>query len=170
MVRTLLIRGMLIGLLAGLLVFAFARVFGEPQVDRAISSESAMGDDPPSIGEPDTIGLRTALYFGMLGLSLAAMIAAIAIRRGLERYQGPWNAALIAGAVYVLAVGIAAAALPAINEVPAEFPATVLWTFRVSSFGMQIVMWATLGLGFGIAAERALQAQPGTLRRVVYQS
>ena len=96
--------------------------------------------------------------------------AAIALRRGFERRQGPWNAALIAGAFYVLAVGIAAAALPAVNEVPAEFPATLLWNFRVSSFGMQLVMWATLGLGFGIAAEHALQARPGTLRRVVYQS
>src|SRR5579871_4945886 len=36
MVRTLLIRGMLVGLFAGLLVFAFGKVFGEPQVDRAI--------------------------------------------------------------------------------------------------------------------------------------
>src|ERR1700761_4794138 len=42
MVRTLLIRGMLVGLLAGLLVFAFGKGFGEPQVDRAISFESAM--------------------------------------------------------------------------------------------------------------------------------
>ena len=40
MVRNLLIRGMLVGLLAGLLVFAFGRFFGEPQVDRAIAFET----------------------------------------------------------------------------------------------------------------------------------
>ena len=31
--------------------------------------------NPPSIGNPDTIGLRTAIYFGMILLSLGSMIA-----------------------------------------------------------------------------------------------
>ena len=39
MVRGLLIRGMLAGLAAGILAFAFAKVFGEPQVDKAIAIE-----------------------------------------------------------------------------------------------------------------------------------
>src|SRR6202000_895778 len=41
MVRTLLIWGMLVGIVAGLLAFGFAKVFGEPQVDRAIAFEAA---------------------------------------------------------------------------------------------------------------------------------
>ena len=44
MVRTLLIRGMLVGLVAGLLVFSFGKLFGEPQVDRAIGFETAMDE------------------------------------------------------------------------------------------------------------------------------
>ena len=44
MVRTLLIRGMLVGLVAGLLVFGFGRLVGEPQVDRAIAFETAMDE------------------------------------------------------------------------------------------------------------------------------
>ena len=32
--------------------------------------------NPPSIGNPDTIGLRTAIYFGMILLSFASMVAA----------------------------------------------------------------------------------------------
>ena len=39
MVRTLLVRGMLVGLVAGLLAFGVGRLFGEPQVDRAIGFE-----------------------------------------------------------------------------------------------------------------------------------
>ena len=42
MVRSLLVRGMLVGVLAGLLVFAFGRFVGEPQVDLAISFEAAL--------------------------------------------------------------------------------------------------------------------------------
>src|SRR5580698_7687636 len=44
MVRTLLIRGMLVGIVAGLLVFSFGKLYGEPQVDRAISFETALNE------------------------------------------------------------------------------------------------------------------------------
>jgi hypothetical protein len=232
-VRTLLIRGMLVGLLAGLLVFAFAKVFGEPQIDHAIhfgiALEAAKGIpileepelvsrrvqaglglftgvvvhstafgglfalvfavadrrvatlrpravsawlaasgfiavylvpnlkypvNPPAVGDPETIRQRTALYFIMLAASLAAMVAASILRKRLAVRQGDWNAALIAAGGYLLAVIAVAALLPNINEVPDTFPAVVLWQFRVVSFGMQALMWATIGLIFGTLTER----------------
>src|ERR1700677_2697029 len=174
MVRTLLVRGMLCGVLAGLLVFGFARIFGEPQVDRAIAFETAMDEakvkadaakgihdmqepelvsrrmqasfglltgvlvyctafgglfalvfafangrvsdlspravsallaltgiiavyvvpnlkypaNPPSVGQPDTIGIRTALYFIMMALSIAAMVGAAVLRKRLTPRHG----------------------------------------------------------------------------------
>ena len=39
MVRTLLVRGLWVGLVAGLLVLGFAYLFGEPSIDRAIDFE-----------------------------------------------------------------------------------------------------------------------------------
>ena len=36
MTRMFLVRGMLVGILAGLLSFGFLKLYGEPQVDRAI--------------------------------------------------------------------------------------------------------------------------------------
>ena len=173
MVGALLLRGMLVGVLAGLLGFGFLKIAGEPSVDRAIAFESRldaakaeaeakamaakgmampkqeaepelvsrrvqagiglftgvaiysaafgglfalafalahgrMGDlsprstaallaaagfvavyvvpdlkypaNPPSVGDPETIGVRTALYFSMIAISLAAMIAAGMLR------------------------------------------------------------------------------------------
>ena len=44
MVGTLLVRGMLIGIVAGILSFAFLKVVGEPAVDRAIAFETAMDE------------------------------------------------------------------------------------------------------------------------------
>ena len=38
----LLVRGMLVGLLAGVLAFGFAKTFGEPQIDKAIASLGSM--------------------------------------------------------------------------------------------------------------------------------
>lgn len=117
--------------------------------------------NPPSVGEPDTIGLRTAVFFEMIGLSLAAMtLAALAARRLLARL-GSWNAALAGVALYVGIVGLAFAVLPVVDEVPANFPATVLWNFRVAALGMQTVVWGTFGLVFGPLAERLLLPASG---------
>jgi predicted cobalt transporter CbtA len=241
-VRTLLVRGMLAGLLAGLLVFAFGKIVGEPQVDRAIGFEHALNDakaladeakgihamkepelvsrevqaglglfigvlvystafgglfalvyavadrrvvdldpraasallaasgfivvyvvpslkypaSPPAIGQPDTIGQRTALYFILLTFSVAAMVAAALLRKRLAVRQGKWSAALIAAGSYLIAMLVAARILPGVNEVPSEFPAAVLWQFRVASFGMQLIMWTTIGLVFGVLTQRAV--------------
>jgi len=52
--------------------------------------------------------------------------------------------------------------MPAINEVPAAFPAVLLWKFRVAAIGMQVIMWTTLGLLFGNLAQRSLHASSRT--------
>jgi predicted cobalt transporter CbtA len=69
-----------------------------------------------------------------------------------------WTAALSAAACYLIAVIVVAVALPGVNEVPDSFPAEVLWQFRVASFGMQLLMWTTIGLAFGALTERAIKS------------
>ncbi len=121
--------------------------------------------NPPSVGNPDTIGMRTALYFVMMLLSLAAMIAAWSVRNRLLPQHGAWNATLIAGAAYIVAVVLLALAMPRLNEVPDGFPAVVLWQFRMASLGAQAIMWTVIGLGFGALVERELsQRQSARLR------
>ena len=117
--------------------------------------------NPPAVGAPETIGMRTGLYFAMIAISLAAMIAAWMLRNRLLSRFGGWNAALIAGAAYLLVVIAVAAALPDVNEVPDGFPAVVLWQFRMASAGAQLIMWATIGLGFGALTERAAASRSG---------
>jgi hypothetical protein len=120
--------------------------------------------NPPSVGDPATIGMRTALYFSMITISLAAMIAAGMLRLRLLAGHDPWNAFLIAAGVYLIVVIVVGVALPPINEVPAEFPAVVLWRFRVASAGAQLITWTTIGLLFGALAERVLARPPGVVR------
>jgi len=62
---------------------------------------------------------------------------------------------LIASAAYLVVIVVANLALPTVNEVPEQFPAVVLWKFRVASIGAQVIMWTTLGLVFGALTERA---------------
>ena len=111
--------------------------------------------NPPSVGDPETIGMRTGLYFAMIAISLAAMIGAGLLRRRLIARYGAWDAALIAGVAYVGLVVIVALLLPSVDEVPEQFPAVVLWQFRMASWGAQVIMWGTIGLAFGALTERA---------------
>jgi predicted cobalt transporter CbtA len=222
---------MLVGLLAGLVVFAFAWVFSEPLIDQAIAFEDhlhemaggapepelvsravqstiglltgvvlyscALGGifalvfayaqgrlgrtgprgtaamlaaaafvvlflvpqlkypaNPPSIGDPDTIRERTALYFVMIAWSVMAAVGALLVAGRLMGRIGVWNAAVLGGVMYVVAVGLVMGVLPAVDEVPEAFPATLLWQFRVVSLGGHLVLLGTLGLVFGALTER----------------
>ena len=55
--------------------------------------------NPPGIGDPATIGERTALYFGMVAISVLAAIAALRVR-------GPgWSSASAGMAATLGAIG-----------------------------------------------------------------
>jgi Probable cobalt transporter subunit (CbtA) len=242
MVGALLARGMLSGVLAGLVACGFASVFGEPHVALAIAFEqharavagaaqepelvsravqssaglltgilvygSALGGifalvfayaygrlgrssprataailaalgfgalilvpqlkypaNPPAIGNPETIGERTALYFTMILFSVAAAVAATTTARQLARRLGEWNGAMIGVAGYLVVATAAMLILPRVNEVPAGFPATTLWNFRVAGLGTEAVLWVALGLIFGVLAERRLSARADAVGR-----
>src|SRR3954465_7894206 len=91
-VRGLLIRGMLVGLAAGVLMFVFAKVFGEPAGDGAIAFEEA--HSPPSGEAPlvsralqSTLGLLTGtvVYGVAMGGIFALVFAAVQGRVGRAR-------------------------------------------------------------------------------------
>jgi hypothetical protein len=117
--------------------------------------------NPPAVGDAETIGYRTALYFGMVVISVVAMIASINLGRGLAARLGNWNAAIAGGAAYIVIIGIAYVAMPSLNEVPEGFPAALLWDFRLASIGMQLLLWTVLGLLFGELAERKRAGSKG---------
>jgi predicted cobalt transporter CbtA len=235
MTRTLLLRGMLVGAVAGLLVFAFARWTGEPQVERAIAFESSMDKahgeapepemvsrsvqrtaglltgsvvygaaiggifglvfafaygrigefgpralsallgalgfvaivlvpnlkypaNPPAVGNPETIGVRTGAFFLLIAFSVAAMVLALQLRRRFSLRFGAWNGSLLAAALFVAIIAVVSHFLPEIDEVPAGFPVTLMWKFRVAAIEIQAVLWSTLGLLFGWLTERDLSA------------
>jgi len=237
MLRSLLVRGMLVGLAAGLLAFAFAYVFGEPQVQKAIDFEDQLArlhheapdpeivsrgvqhtlglltgttvlgvafggmfalvfagiygrvgrlharataallalaayvtitlapatkypPNPPTVGNPATIDRRTLLFFAMIAISVLAAIAATRVRRDLLPRLGGWNATVAAAGAFVALIAVAELILPGVHEVPAGFPADVLWHFRIASLGIDATLWAAIGLGFGAAAERLIAQHP----------
>jgi predicted cobalt transporter CbtA len=117
--------------------------------------------NPPSIGEPETIGVRTALYFEMMLIAVAALVLAVLLGRRLLTRLGGWNASLIATLGFICIVASVQFVLPDVNEVPEGFPAVVLWRFRLASLGTQFVLWASFSVIFGVLAERAFLRYAG---------
>ncbi|MDR3098549.1 MAG: CbtA family protein [Paraburkholderia sp.] len=150
------------------LVFAYARGRTGRMSARALSAWIALAAfvalavvpnikypaNPPSVGDPDTIGYRTGLFFLMIAISLAVTVFSLKVRGRLAAKWGGWNGSIAALVLFVVVIGAIEAALPGINEVPAAFPAVLLWKFRVAALGMQALLWSVIGLLFGTLVER----------------
>ncbi len=117
---------------------------------------------PPAVGLHETVAFRTIAYFGMIALSLVAMVLACKVGLALAARIAAFDAVLAGMAVYVALICIVQAVLPPVNEVPVAFPAVVLWDFRIAAIGMQAVLWSSLGLGFGALADRLFRRAAGT--------
>jgi hypothetical protein len=110
--------------------------------------------NPPAASVDSTIGQRTGLYVLLVGVSVVLAAGAAVAAGRLSGRLGWWNAVLAAGAGYVVVVGLVAAVLPAVDETPAGFPATVLYDFRIASLGGHVVLWTVLALVFAALADR----------------
>ena len=65
-------------------------------------------------------------------------------------------ATLCAVGTFAVVTTVAALVMPGVSEVPATFPAETLWSFRLASLGVGLVIWTTIGLVFAVAASRAI--------------
>ncbi|WP_100501237.1 CbtA family protein [Geodermatophilus chilensis] len=112
--------------------------------------------NPPAVGEPGTVGTRTAIYGAVLasGVVVALLVSAsVSVLR--SRGVGiPMTtiAAVMVGAVLVALILVLFPHSP--DTIPADVPAAVVWDFRLASLGQLAVMWATLGLVGGALVER----------------
>lgn len=111
---------------------------------------------PPAVGQHETVALRTIAYFTMTGVSLISLVLAAKARELLAMRIGAFNAMLAAAGLFILAVSTLQLGLPVVNEVPEDFPATVLWDFRIASLATQAVLWAAIGIVFGAFAHKRL--------------
>lgn len=101
--------------------------------------------NPPAVGDPATIDQRTIAYLAVVTLGLVAVWAAVLAAR-TQTHQ--WRSAAAGTITFLIVVTIAYTLLPTFDEVPGDFPATLLWNFRISSLGTQVTLWTALGLSY----------------------
>jgi predicted cobalt transporter CbtA len=112
--------------------------------------------NPPGTSLADTIGERTVLYFGLIAICAIALIIACLVARAAAKH-GALKATLAGTGCYAGCVLIAWVAFPSIHETPQGFPQALLMQFRLASIGLHAVIWATLGVTFGILASRYMK-------------
>jgi predicted cobalt transporter CbtA len=116
--------------------------------------------NPPTGGDPATIGDRTTAYLAMVALSLLVVLAAWYVARVLrDRGTSAPVRQLAVGLGVAVAVGALFFVLPASPD-PGDFPSGLLWNFRLASLGTQVVFWAGLAAAFGLLCERASRREP----------
>jgi len=118
MAGKLLIKGMLAGLIAGLLIFGFLRVFGEPPLERAIGFEEQAESAVPhahaaeaAAPEAVLVSRQTQASFGLLtgvlvyGAAVGGLFAiAFAFANGRLGALGPRTTTFLLAAVGLIAV------------------------------------------------------------------
>lgn len=166
MVGTFLVRGMLVGVLAGLVAAAFAYLFGEPSVDLAIAFEEQMSPAAGEAGGPEvvsravqsTIGLLTGLaVFGAAIGGIFGLACAFAQGR-LARLPPRAVAALLATAGFVVLVLIPQLKYPS-NPPAVGHPDTI--TTRTGFYFGLILLSVMVGIA-ALAIGRRLVARLGS--------
>jgi putative cobalt transporter subunit CbtA len=147
--------------------------------------------NPPSIGNPNTIKARSLYYLTMVVASVVLLVLCAWFGRRLAVKYGNWTASLLAGATFVVAIGIVMAVLPQVGHLPVNkreyglrstetpqplrdsrgnivypgFPADVLFNFRLYSVAAQLLLWGTIGIVFAPLADRLLSAYVADTKR-----
>ena len=105
--------------------------------------------NPPAVGDPDTIGRRTALYLVAVAWSLVATWAGWRAWRALVA-RG-WTVHRAAPATLLAWVALATLGLVLLppSSDPVEAPATLIWQFRLSTLAGAATFWAVVGMTFG---------------------
>ncbi len=106
--------------------------------------------NPPAVGDPNTVNQRSIYYFTLLFGAIVFAIAIGAAYHAMRRRTDRASATLAAAALAVVGFAFLMIAWPNNpDSVPADFPATLLWEFRLQSLAGLAILWGVLGLVFG---------------------
>jgi predicted cobalt transporter CbtA len=120
--------------------------------------------NPPAVGDPNTVGTRTAIYGGVLLWGVVGAMLVTALISWL-RSRGTGDAvtaitATVAGVILLTLVMVFVPDNP--DTIAADVPAAVVWDFRLASLGQLAVLWAGIGLTSGWLLDKLTRRQAVT--------
>jgi hypothetical protein len=125
--------------------------------------------NPPASTTEGTVGTRTAANLLLLAVSVLVAAGAVQLARRLSARTGWWYGVVIAASAYLAVVAATVVALPAVVEAPADFPAVVLYDFRIAALAAQAALWMAWALSFAAllpgTAYSLAQSGAGTRRQ-----
>ena len=112
--------------------------------------------NPPAVGNPDTIGQRTASYLVLMVASTILAALAWELWKNLTRrgFSGAKRFAPTVGG-YLAAITAVYVLLPS-NPDAVDAPAALIWHFRVDALAGNALLWLVLGTTFGWLADRVV--------------
>jgi biotin transporter BioY len=119
---------------------------------------------PPAVGNAETIGHRTAVYFGFQLVSVVAAVLAVVVSTRVWRARGAYAAVLAGVLGYVAVMAAAAILMPVVDEI-GDFPASTLWQFRLGSLFTLTTLWGTIGIVLTALVGRKYAEEMGAQRR-----
>lgn len=120
--------------------------------------------NPPAVGSADTIGDRTALYFGFVVVSVLAAVAATYVALRLRNRLGTYGGVVAGAAAYLAVMVVAGQLFATVNEV-GDFPGDTLWFFRRASLFTLATMWGVIGVVLTGLVGRLYAAQTAQAQR-----
>ncbi|MFF4550745.1 CbtA family protein [Streptomyces sp. NPDC001435] len=110
--------------------------------------------NPPGVGDPGTIGLRSGAWLAAIAIGVIAVVLAWRLHEWLaQREYGAPARQFVVAAVVVAALALLFA-LPD-NPDAVSAPATPVWDFRLLSAASMGLMWGGMAAGFGLLGLRA---------------
>ena len=150
-----------------------AAAAGPPRLRRHVRRAAAeVPAQPPAVGSNGHDRTANGAVPGDVAAVGGCHGVAVMVRRRIVPRFGEWNATLLVGAGYIVAMGVCSWCSPGSTRCPRRpcqasstpvtdagvtFPPSVLWNFRIASLGIQLVMWTAIALAFGAAAQRLLE-------------
>ncbi|NYI77038.1 putative cobalt transporter CbtA [Nocardioides panzhihuensis] len=108
--------------------------------------------NPPAVGDPATVNQRTLIYVLTILIALALVLGAFELDKFLASrdLSAPVRTTLVVAAFLSVAGAVFALTPGTPDKIASDMPAKLIWDFRIAYLAQLGLMWATLGMVFGL--------------------
>jgi len=125
--------------------------------------------NPPAVGDPATVNIRTVLYLASIVMGALLVASTVAVRRtAVARRWSPVRQSWALAATVGVGLTVIFVGLPASPDaIPEDVPAGLIWGFRLQSMAMLVLLWTAMGLVTGSRLQHQTRGAQSYERRSI---